>query len=283
MRPGLTLALGLLCAAMPATSFAGPLDEMISPVTNPVTFEDPRANSELRAIFANHEIDDDFVTSGGTARIYALQIRYAVDDRLAILATKDGYVDLNVDEVLSDSDGFADLSAGVKYAFYKDDEAGRIVTAGLRYEIPTGDDDVFQGQGDGALNPFISAAAALGPVNVMLGAGFRSALDDEDSSFFDADIHFDTKIGWFHPCLEFGVINVTDAGKRLAIPDEGEDFFNFGSSASDGNTLVTGAVGGRAILSDDMNVGLAYQFPLSDGDGSNILDWRVTADFIYSF
>ena len=276
--------LGLICAAafcVPVSAEDYKLDDMAAPVTHPTSFEDPRPYTEIRPIYIYHKISDDFVTSGGAANVYAVQLRYAIDERWGIIATKDGYVDLNTDTVLPDESGFADLAAGVKYAFYRDDDCGRIATFGLRYEIPVGEEEVFQGQENGAFNPFLSAAAGLGPINAMVGTGFRLAVDGSDSSFYDLDLHFDTKFGWFHPLIEFNVYSVIDQGDRLAIPDEGEDFFNFGSSLSEGKTLVSSAVGGRIDLSDKITFGFAYQFPLTNGDGSNILDYRITSDFIF--
>ena len=182
-----------------------------------------------------------------------------------------------------DQEGWADLSAGVKYAVYRNESARQLVTAGLRYEVPTGEKEIFQGQGDGALNPFVSAITALGPVNLMVGTGFRLALDDTDSSFYDLDIHLDTKLGWFHPIFELGVYNVLNGGKRLPIADEGEDFFNFGSSRASGSTLVSGGLGARFDVASDVSLGAAYQFPITRGSGSNILDYRVTTDLIFYF
>ena len=260
------------------------LDEVAAPITHPTSFEDPRPYTEIRPIYIYHKISDDFVTKGGAANVYAMQLRYAVDDRLGIIATKDGYVDLNTDEVLPDQSGFADLAVGAKYAFYRDDVNGRIASFGLRYEIPVGEEEIFQGQEKGAFNPFVSVAYAVGPVNMMVGTGFRLAVNGNDSSFYDLDLHFDTKVGSFHPVLEFNVYNVIDAGNRLPIPDEGEDFFNFGSSLSEGKTLVSSAVGGRFDLTDSISWGFAYQFPLNgDRAGSNILDYRITTDLIFKF
>jgi len=285
------LSLGLaLTFSFATTAFAqekkadeSALANIATPITHPTVFEDPRAYTEARPIYIYHKIDDDFVTGGGSATVYALQLRYAVNDRLAIIATKDGYVDLKTDSVLDDSEGLADLAAGVKYAVYKDDSAGQIATLGLRYEIPTGDEDIFQGQGDGAFNPFFSGAVALGPVNLMAGTGFRLALDSSDSSFYDLDLHVDTKLGPVHPLFEVNLNTVVNAGDRLPIPDEGEDFFNFGSSAADGNTFISAAIGARFDITDQLILGVAYQFPLSDGQGSNLLDYRVTTDLIVRF
>lgn len=278
----------LLAIAVPTSGFAcdacnQSLDDVAAPITHPTSFEDPRIKTEIRPIYVYHKIGEDFATSGGSAAVYALQLRYAVNDDLAIIATKDGYIDLNTDAVLDDQDGWADLSAGVKYAVHRNEAERRLVTVGLRYEIPTGEKEVFQGQGDGAFNPFVSATTALGPVNLMIGTGFRLALDDADSSFYDLDIHLDTKLGWFHPVFELGVYNVIEGGERLPIADEGEDFFNFGSSLASGSTLVSGAIGARFDVAENVSWGAAYQFPISRGNGSNILDYRVTTDLIFYF
>ncbi|MCB9030522.1 MAG: hypothetical protein H6619_05675 [Deltaproteobacteria bacterium] len=259
------------------------IDDMISPITNPVNFEDPRPNTEARAIFLHHEISDDFITTGGDVRIYALQLRYAVNEDLAIIATKDGYVDLNPDAVLSDESGFGNITAGVKYVVHRDSEEGEIATVGFRYEIPVGDDDVFQGEGDGFVNPFLSGAVAIGDFNLMAGAGARLPLDSADSALLDVDLHLSRNFNGFYPVLELGLVHVIDAGTRLGIADEGADYFQFGASASDGKTLVTGAVGARYRFSDALDAGIAYQHPLTDGAGSNLFDWRVTTDLIWSF
>ena len=42
-----------------------------------------------------------------------------------------------------------------------------------------------------------------------------------------------------------------------------------------------GAVGGRFRTSNNTSVGAAYEFPL--GGRQDVLDWRVTVDFVYDF
>jgi hypothetical protein len=44
----------------------------IAPVTNPIFFEDPVIRSEIRPIFVYHTIDNNFLTGGGHATLYAL-------------------------------------------------------------------------------------------------------------------------------------------------------------------------------------------------------------------
>lgn len=260
---------------------ASPLDDMISPASHPVTFEDPRQSTELRPIFAYHKIDDSFVTGGGDAQVYALQARLKITDDLSFIATKDGLVVLKLDDVVNDDEGVADVGAGLKYSIYRTDS--EIVTLGLRYELPVGKEAIFQGQGDGAINPFVSAGAAVGNLNLMAGSGLRIAMDDSDSSFWDLDLHADYKIEKFYPLLEVSMIHTYAGGDRLPIPDEGEDFFNFGASQGAGKNLLAMGVGARYRCTDDIDVGAVYQFPLDRGEGSGILDWRITTDVIIRF
>jgi len=97
---------------------------LIAPVANPIYFEDPRITSELRPIFIQHWLPDTFDFAGGTVplggevRVYALQIRYALTERLGLIATKDGYIEFKPGGALTANHGygFADLAAGLKYA-----------------------------------------------------------------------------------------------------------------------------------------------------------------------
>jgi hypothetical protein len=275
------LTVGLVLAGLSNVAMAQSLDDMISPVTAPTIFEDARHSTELRPIYAYHSIDDDFVTEGGNVQIYALQARFKLTDDLSFLATKDGFVDFNPNAVLNKDTGFANVAAGFKYSTFKTDTS--IVSAGLRYEIPMGNRDVLQGSGDGDINPFVSAATVLGSWNLMANTGFRIAFDDQYSSFYDLNLHVSYKLGDFYPLAEVNHTTVVADGTRLAIADEGQDFFNLGASKAGGNSLTAFGLGARYRLTDSWDIGAAWQFPLYDGPGTRVVDYRVTADMIFRF
>ena len=273
----------LVFTVLVAPAQSDELSDMISPMSHFANFEDPRIISEIRPIYVYHAFEDDFVTGGGNVQAYAVQARFAVTDDFAIIATKDGYLDFNPDANLPEDEGFADIGLGVKYALFQDREAGQIVTAGLRYEIPLGDEEVLQGEGDGEFNPFVSAAMAVGDMNVMVGSGFRIRVDSADSTFFDFDIHADYQFGSFYPFVEFGLIHVVSAGNRLPLEAEGHDLFNFGASEADGNTLITAAGGARYRITEDVDFGAKYLVPISSGSESDVTDFRVMTDLIFRF
>ncbi len=82
--------------------------DFISPMTNPVYFEDPRQNTEARAIFINHKIPVVAGNPSGRVQLYAVQIRVRLTENLSLIAVKDGYI---VSQSPLLDDGWADLSA----------------------------------------------------------------------------------------------------------------------------------------------------------------------------
>lgn len=270
--------ISLACAA---TASADRLDDMISPISHPTLFEDPRQLTEIRPLYAYHELDNDFVTEGGNAQVLAAQIRAKISDDFSIIAVKDGIVRLQPDAAVSDNTGFANVAAGLKYSVYRTTDA--VTSLGLTYEAPIGNRDVLQGQGDGIINPFVSSGWTYGNWNFIAHSGFRLRVDNEDSSFYDFNLHTSYKVGNFYPLVELGIVHVMQDGKRLPIKDEGQDFFNLGSTGAQGETMSTLAVGGRYRIAKNVDVGAAWQFPLDRSEGSRILDYRLQTDLIYRF
>ena len=64
-------------------------DHAIAPVTNPIYFESPAIQSEIRPIFAWHRLDSGLLGTPVDVRLYALQLRYALTDRESGVVGKD--------------------------------------------------------------------------------------------------------------------------------------------------------------------------------------------------
>ena len=64
--------------------------DFISPMTNPLFFEDPRTLSEVRFIFVQHKLST--ALGSGEVQYVAAQVRAALTDRLSFIAVKDGFI-----------------------------------------------------------------------------------------------------------------------------------------------------------------------------------------------
>jgi hypothetical protein len=257
----------------------------VAPLANPLLNETPYLTTEVRSIYFYQEIPDEFLTSGGRINVIAIEIRVALNDRLGIIATKDGYADINFDSVLPDEEGFANISLGLKYALLSLPSTNSIVTIGLEYEAPTGNLETggisLQGGGSGFFDLFLTAAQAFGQFGAQASLGFNLAVDpDHDSSQFHFSVHADYEIlpGLF-PLIEFHGFTTMDKGNRTAADFEGVDLVNFGSI--DSGTVVTVAGGMRYRFNRHVQVGAGYETPITDR--KDLMDWRVYVDLVLSY
>lgn len=256
-------------------------DHTIAPVTNPIFFEDAVIRSEIRPIFAYHNIDDQFL-GGGNAQLYAMQIRYAMTDRLALIATQDGYLNVN-NNALANPDGWMDLALGFKYAVIDDEASNFILTPGLTFHVPTGDRDVFQGRGGGEFNPFVSFQKGFGDLHLSGNLGVRIPVNqDEQSTVAHYSLMLDYyTCRWFIPFISFNAFSVLGDGENIGLNTEGYDVMNFGASNANGRTQGALGVGFRSRIMDNVDLGLAYEKAVIKPYG--LFDDRITFDICIRF
>ncbi|MBI3414145.1 MAG: hypothetical protein HY043_02305 [Verrucomicrobia bacterium] len=255
--------------------------EAISPVANPLFFESPLIQSEVRPIFMYHNISDDFI--GGFARVYAVQLRYAVTERLAIIATKDGFIQLRPNVAALRKDGWADIGAGLKYALIDDKENNFILTPGVKYELPSGNTRVFQGNGDGEFDVFVSAMKGWDKFHATASVGGRIPVNFDDET---ASLHYSLQLDyhvcqWFIPFAVASGHTVLNEGKGPAFKVEGFDLINFGASDAGGFTQIAVGGGFRSRLCKWADVGFAYEKGVTSPKG--LFDDRFTVDMIVKF
>jgi hypothetical protein len=270
------------------------LDQTISPVSNPIYFEDPHITSEVRPIFMYHSLPDTFDFSGGSAplgghvEVYAVQLRYALTERLGIIATKDGYIAMKPDHTLGHSYGWADLAAGLKYAVFDDREHEWIVTPGFTFAIPTGSTDVEQGRGSGEWNLFVSGEKGIQNFHVIGNVGFRIPNDfNENTSQAHYSLQLDYRVcQYFVPFFAVNAYTILSDGDHkllnaVNLNTEMYDLINFGSTEAKGTTQTTVGGGFRSRVLSDLDIGFAYEAGVSDPVG--IFENRVTVDVIWRF
>jgi hypothetical protein len=253
---------------------------LFSPMTNPLFFEDPRTLTEIRGIFITHKVPQDAL--GGRVNLMAVQLRAAVNDRLSIVASKDGYF-TSTNPLIDD--GWADVGLGLKYQLLADPCCGQLLSAGFAYELPVGSPRTAQGNGDGEFHIYLTGGTRIGSRGHWLSAsGFRLPVDgDAESTVWYWSNHFDTQIRkGVYAFTEFNWYHWAGAGTNAGLNGiEGLDVFNFGSTGVAGNDIVTGAFGLKLKPNRKTEIGVAWEVPLTDR--RDIIDNRLTADLILRY
>lgn len=255
-------------------------DDFISPMTNPVFFEDPRTLTEARMIFVNHNLPGSL--GGKSAQLYATQLRFAINEDVSIIATKDGF--LVSDNPLM-NDGWADIAAGLKVNVFKDVSTQTLLSVGATYEAPFGTPRALQGNGDGEFHLFTSGGTRImEDYHLLSGLGIRLPVDqDAESTVMYWSNHIDRKIGnsKFYVLGECNWYHWLQGGSAFPVPVEGLDIINLGSRGVAGNDIVTVAFGGKYKPSGNMEIGVAWEVPATDRQ--DILKDRLTVDWILRY
>lgn len=254
-------------------------DKFISPMTNPVFFEDPRTLTEARTIFLQHNVPA--AAGGGDIQLLAVQLRAALTDRLSIVASKDGYATSSNALI---ADGWADFAMGLKYNLLADAQQQRLLSTGFHYELPVGTPRTLQGNGDGEFHLYLTGGTEIFDYGHWISAsGFRLPSDpNTESSMWYWSNHLDYEVadGWYL-LTEFNWFNWIGAGTGGIPGVEGGDLFNLGSSGVAGNDIVTNAVGAKFKRSKNSELGVAFEYPLTRR--RDVLKNRLTVDWILRY
>jgi hypothetical protein len=290
----------------------------VNPMSMPYLFEDPYIATDINLVGIYHNFPSDSIMDGGEAGVIAIQARLAITDRLAFIATKDGYMINRPDNSeLDNEEGFYDITVGFKYAVIDDREAGLIVTPSLRYEIPLGNDEVFQGFGDGVLIPAVTAGYGPENIHIIAGLGMQIAMDDDaNSTSFFYNLHLDQAFEVdFIPGSDFIVpfieLNGTsyvasgDGSNKIATDSfgkqplkvvqdvvfgagitrdrrgEGIDVANLGSTGMSGETIITMAWGVRVPFNNGISTGMSYERVLSQRQDLFEQRWTWMVDYTF--
>jgi len=286
-------------------------DNTFNTMGMPFLFEDPYITSGLNLAWVYHTFPDDsalgglppailaglppgaasYTQMGGHLNLLALQIRLAITDRLAFIATKDGATFQRPGNVLLPGDnGFYDMTVGFKYALIDDREHDFILSPAIRYEIPLGNESMFQGYGDGVF--IVSGSFAWGMEKIGLdNANFVGSLggqipvdDQANSTSIFYNVHLDYGIPiqndivkFIVPFVELNGLYYTSGGRgrnnvnsylgQLSVstvealygPFEGVDVANLGATGVKGNSLVVMGGGLRIPTSWGVSFGAMFE------------------------
>jgi len=268
---------------------------MISPVSNPFFFEDPRALTELRPVFIYEGTSPRTpIFAGGSVEYFGLQGRVAITDRLSLVLSKFGWDWINIHDpvppAFQSNNGFSDVQLGPQFTLIRNDCTGTLLALGLNFDIPTGSRKVFQDTGGLSLAPYLSFGqnfwkTSFGSFNFLNTTGYDFSTTNQRSEFFYTSFHLDYDVANLHkiyPLMELNWFYYTTGGHaEPPVGFEGRDLINFGTAGVSGHSDLSLAFGLRYKFTECVQLGAAFEFPL---DGRRDLnDFRVTVDMIFRY
>ncbi|MEO1857453.1 MAG: transporter [Rubritalea sp.] len=302
------LSAGLLAGLSIAAQASAPLAPVatpdaftnaITPISNPTLHGNPLPQTNVHAMLMHQRLSNGINVGNGAAtaplggdlNLVAVQLEYAFNERFSLIASKDGYIDFNPNNTLTEENGFANIAAGVKYAFIYDEPSQFVFSGSAVLEVPTGNRDVLQGYGDSSVNLIASALKIHDAWQFSGAAGVQLPFDTKEQSvigFASAHVSYHVTER-FVPLVELNWFRVISEGEGTghvasSLADfEGGDLINLGSvNASANKDIVTAAIGARYKLTDRVNLGAAYEIPLTDEE-ANLMKSRVTLDVVWTF
>jgi hypothetical protein len=271
-------------------------DYFISPVSNPLRFEDPRSLTELRPVFIyNWTPHSNYPYQGGTIGYFGTQLRLAITERFSVVINDLGFIWQNPRPNITDLQphtGFAEFHLGPKYTFIRSESTGTVVAAGLNFDIPAGSHNVAQDTGTLSLTPYITGAqkicTPIGNFNAMATFGFAASVNHERSDYFFNSYHLDYDIPCcchkLFPLVELNWYHYTNNGNSRNLNFEGTDLFNFGSNSVAGLNYLRMAFGARYVPFQWLQVGSAFEIPLTPSASSRDIErFRLTFDVIFRY
>lgn len=258
-------------------------EDFVMPVGMFIYFEDPFITTDLRLQYVYHTIPDDSVLRGGQVHAVAAQIRVALTERLAFIATKDGYswVDSHITPA---GDGWNDAAIGLKYALYSNPEAQFLLSTGMRWEWVNGSRDAWQGGDSHELSPFIAMAKGWDKWHLLGTVSGRIPTDRKDANASIVwNMHLDYKLTeTFRPLVEVHGIHWLTNAERLPLGEDFLDVGSLGASEARGRDFFSAGVGFRWALRENVSLGVTYEFPLENAS-SHLMGRRVTFNTVISF
>jgi hypothetical protein len=261
-------------------------EHFYEPLGNPFYFESPFIASQVRVLFLWHKIPDRSALGGGDFNQWIPQFRLALSDRLALMITKGGYVDLNAERLRND-EGVSEFGWGLKYALWVDEENQFVLTSGLRWHLDNGGVGRYQ-SGTQELSPFISLAKGFDRLHIIGNFAGRIPMDRNRGNYAVLwDAHVDYEIApqtlpGLAPTIEVRGMHFVSDAERFPTRVSGLDYANLGASDVAGTGTVSAGIGFRWKLTPNASLGSMWEFPLHDAHNDNLAS-RVVVDLSFSW
>ncbi len=251
-------------------------------LSNPLQNIDPRAMTALWPIFGSSWVSSVPALPDGDFQLYGTGLYLALSERLAVGMNQGGYAAAHFSrdrpgvfrdrfgrlrdrrEFGGQREGWLNLGGCVQYTLLQDVPEQFLLTAGMRWEAPSGSQSIFQGRGPAYLAPYVTAGKEFGPFHVLATGGyeFPAGSGGRNTDFFYLNLHLDRQLfGWLYPLVEFNWTYHTSSVDLDLVTRRG--FIDLGTFSSSGN-ILTLAVGANAVLiRDQLELGAVYTTPLA--------------------
>ena len=251
-------------------------------LSNPIESIDPRSVTTIWPIFGSAWASgNDSRLPSGNLQSYGAGLNVALTDRLSIGLNQGGYItsrfsndrerklaDLglpvrDLDRSGSRS-GWLNLGGFVQYTLIADVQRQFILTAGMRWEAPSGSTQVFQGSGPAYLAPYLTVGKEFGKFHFLATTGyeFPAGTGDATSNKFYANFHIDRQFGWLYPLAE---VNCSFSNSTLDLnvqtPDHG--VVNLGTFSSTGNSVALAFGANAVLIPSKLEFGAVYMRPIT--------------------
>jgi hypothetical protein len=250
-------------------------------LSNPIQSIEPRATTEIVAMFGAGWVSGNspYLPSGNMQVYGGGPYSIALSERLSAGINQGGYAVANFSsdrqqilrnlglpvpnrDLGGQREGWLNLGGFVQYTLIADVPNQFLVTAGMRWEAPSGTTQIFQGSGPPYLAPYLTVGKEFGCWHILATTGFEFPVTPGDvtTKTFYANVHIDRKIGWLYPLVEFnGSYHTTNVNLNLT---PNHDVIDLGTFSSTGNTLTV-AAGANAVLVPDGSNLARFTFGLS--------------------
>jgi hypothetical protein len=263
-------------------------------ISNPLQSIDPRAVTAIYPMFGSAWVSNASPIPDGNFQVYGPAITIALSERFAVGINDGGLVDAHFsrdpaqrrrilrDEIAAglldetvrnrvdttdfsgDRFGFLNLGGFFQYTLIENVADQFLLTVGLRWEVPAGSHEIFQGYGPAELAPYFTAGKACGEYHVLLTSGYQFPIGpgSDNTQMFYANVHLDRRcFGWLYPLVEFNSIYHTRSVDFGLTTRRG--FTDLGNFEATGN-IVSVAAGANAVLVPErLEIGAVYTTPIA--------------------
>jgi hypothetical protein len=288
--PAATAAEASACPSVPLSFPAGTRGDRLSGnhdfpnfinwISNPLENIDPRAVTAIYPVFLSPWTSAAPPVPQGDFQVYGAAITVALSDRFAMGLNQGGFADAHFSRNPADRarliqqdplgrfrdaeaggsrDGWLNLGGFFQYTLIADVQDQFLVTGGLRWEVPCGAYEVFQGHGPVHLAPYLTTGKEFGNLHVLATTGYQfpAGPGNDTTQLFYSNLHIDRQtFGWLYPLVEVNSLYHT-TGVDFGLPTR-RGFIDLGNFEATGNVVALSVGANAVLIPEHLEIGAVY-------------------------